>query len=107
MCVFSVSQEAELDSGTACRPCGGSPVQSHTQTLWGHKGAQGSDEAGACPQQVHTPTHSSPPALTSHPVRPGVTERVRQEGLQDLSPGFWSETCGSQSSVPSHTAGPV
>lgn len=33
VCFQCIQEEAELDSGTSCVPVGGSPVQSHTQTL--------------------------------------------------------------------------
>lgn len=73
VCFQFIQEEAELDSGTSCVPVGGSPVQSHTQTLWGQPPGvegRGSEEEFA-PLQIHTPTHSSPvvfliPPLWSH-----------------------------------------
>lgn len=66
VCFQCVQEEAELDSGTSCVPVGGSPVQSHTQTLWGQPlGARAGVQRrwNLSPLQIHTPTHSSPLAF--------------------------------------------
>ena len=91
-------------------PCGReSCAITHTNTLRTatRSAGQWCREAGACPQQVHTPTHSSP--LFASTRCPALTpEEVGQRGLKTVHLsisrlGIW----GLRSSAPSHTTGPA
>lgn len=88
VCFQCIQEEAELDSGTSCVPVGGSPVQSHTQTLWGQPpGVQGGVQRRTLPPDKYTHPHtllplpSSPcPSSGSHPLK------VREEGTAVYPP---------------------
>lgn len=93
VCFQCFQEETELDSGTSCVPVGGSPVQSHTQTLWGQPpGVQGrgveEELAPSSGTQVHTPTHLLPLPSSPRPLSGPHPSEVTEEGTAEGCPSL-------------------
>lgn len=112
MCFQLTSQRrAELDSGTnAVSLWAGVCAITHTNTLRTATRSAGAvmQRSGSLPQQGHTHPHTLLPCLLPPRQALSLLRRVRQEGLQTTHLSISRlGTWGPQSSVPSHTAGPV
>lgn len=112
MCFQCIPEEAELDSGTSCVPVGGSPAITHTNTLRdSHQECRAVMQRSRSlpPTSTHTHTHPPSPPASSTPSGPSVLRRLGTGGRLQTAHLSISRlgTWGPQSSVPSHTAGPV
>lgn len=114
VCFQCFQEETELDSGTSCVPVGGSPVQSHTQTLWGQPpGVQGRGaEEELAPPLVHKYTHPyiiSLCLLHPAPCQVLIPQKLQSGGLLQVVHLLFYRlgNPGPQFTAPGHTAGPV